>query len=206
MEDREPVLVVETEHLREAVVKISKHAFVAIDTEFIKLKLCVVQLAVTDSAPLLVDMCVENLNKGALHDLVCSNAIVKVFHGAHLDIKLLHLECGNFPASIFDTQVAAKVVGIGNCISYVKLVKELLGVQLQKEERRSDWEARPLSAAQIGYAAADVTHLRDVYLKLTSMLDEKSKWTEFNTAMTRLRDPETYNTKKARRNQDNRYG
>ena len=70
------------------------------------------------------------------------------------------------PAPLFDTQVAAMVLGYGDSISYDQLVQRITGDTLDKSHRFTDWTRRPLSEAQLAYAISDVTHLRDVYLKL----------------------------------------
>ena len=76
------------------------------------------------------------------------------------------------PAPLFDTQVAAMVLGYGDSISYDQLVHRITGDTLDKSSRFTDWTRRPLSDAQLTYAVSDVTHLRDVYLKLSADLDE----------------------------------
>ncbi|MFX7784544.1 ribonuclease D, partial [Acinetobacter baumannii] len=82
------------------------------------------------------------------------------------------------PAPLFDSQVAAMVLGYGDSISYDQLVQRTNGTMLDKTSRFTDWSKRPLSEAQINYAIADVTHLRDIYVKLTAELDKRgrSEW------------------------------
>ncbi len=74
------------------------------------------------------------------------------------------------PHPIFDTQVAAMVLGYGDSISYDQLVQRITGDTLDKSHRFTDWTRRPLSEAQLRYAISDVTHLRDVYLELVADL------------------------------------
>ena len=79
------------------------------------------------------------------------------------------------PHPIFDTQVAAMVLGYGDSISYDQLVQRITGDTLDKSNRFTDWTRRPLSDAQLTYALSDVTHLRDVYLKLAADLDKRGR-------------------------------
>ena len=74
---------------------------------------------------------------------------------------------------MIDTQVAAMVLGYGDSISYDQLVQRITGDNLDKSHRFTDWTRRPLSEAQLTYAISDVTHLRDVYLKLAADLDKQ---------------------------------
>jgi ribonuclease D len=79
---------------------------------------------------------------------------------------LLYQLKGELPQNIFDTQLAATVLGHGDQIGYGNLVKACLNVELEKAHSRTDWTQRPLEQAQIDYAADDVRYLRDVYLQL----------------------------------------
>ncbi len=101
--------------------------------------------------------------------------MLKVFHAARQDIKIFVLRFGAVPTPLFDTQIAAMVAGFGDQVSYEALVGGLTGGAIDKAHRFSDWSARPLSAAQIAYAAANVTHLRDVYRRLSARLEEDGR-------------------------------
>ena len=92
--------------------------------------------------------------------------VVKVFHAARQDIEIVWNMAKKIPHPIFDSQVAAMVLGYGDSISYDQLVQRITGDTLDKSHRFTDWTRRPLTDAQITYALSDVTHLRDVYLKL----------------------------------------
>ena len=83
----------------------------------------------------------------------------------------------NTPKPVFDTQIAAMVCGYGDAISYDKLVKQLLGIEIDKSSRFTDWSQRPLSNTQLKYALTDVTHLRNVYEKLNKQLRENGRET-----------------------------
>ncbi len=92
--------------------------------------------------------------------------VVKVFHAARQDIEIVWHMAELIPHPIFDTQVAAMVLGYGDSISYDQLVQRVTGGHIDKSNRFTDWSRRPLSDAQLVYAVSDVTHLRDIYLKL----------------------------------------
>ena len=93
-----------------------------------------------------------------------------MFHAARQDIEIVWNMAKTIPHPIVDTQVAAMVLGYGDSISYDQLVQRITGDALDKSHRFTDWTRRPLSDAQVAYALSDVTHLRDVYLKLAADL------------------------------------
>ena len=97
---------------------------------------------------------------------MANEGVLKVFHAARQDIEIVWHRAELIPHPIFDTQVAAMVLGYGDSISYDQLVQRITGDTLDKSHRFTDWTRRPLSRQQIAYAISDVTHLRDVYLKL----------------------------------------
>ncbi|HEY2346919.1 MAG TPA: ribonuclease D [Xanthomonadaceae bacterium] len=145
----------------------------ALDTEFIRERtwwpqLALVQLAVPGEDALLVDPTVAGMDD-LLRPMLADPAIVKLMHSASEDLQALRRGCGVAPSPLFDTQIAAALCGIGAGMGYQKLVETLLGVALPKSETRSDWLKRPLSPAQLAYAADDVLHLHAVH----AILDEK---------------------------------
>jgi ribonuclease D len=113
-----------------------------------------------------------------LLELLFDPAITKVLHAAHQDLEIFYEMRGAVPAPIFDTQIAATLLGQGEQIGYGALVKEVLGVELEKAHARADWCQRPLDAAQLSYAADDVRYLRDVYLSQLAQLRklERESW------------------------------
>lgn len=100
---------------------------------------------------------------------------VKVLHSASEDMEVFYRTLGILPEPLFDTQVAGALAGAGASLSYQKLVAAYLGVELAKEETRTDWIARPLSAAQLAYAAEDVAFLVPLYERLTGDLQAKGR-------------------------------
>src|SRR5437868_15094447 len=106
---------------------------------------------------------------------MADESVIKVLHGARQDIEICWHAAGIIPAPLVDTQVAAMVLGYGDSISYDQLVQRITGDALDKSHRFTDWTRRPLSEAQLTYAVSDVTHLRDVYLKLSTDLERRDR-------------------------------
>ena len=115
----------------------------------------------------LVDPLAPDIDLAAFFDLMSNPQVVKVFHAGRQDIEIVYAKSGRIPEPLFDTQVAAMVCGFGESIGYVNLVKKVIGVELDKGARFTDWSRRPLNERQLTYALADVTHLRDIYMFLT---------------------------------------
>jgi ribonuclease D len=191
-----PQFITTTEALDAFCARMAKESFVTVDTEFMRERtywpeLCVVQLA-GDSEVAVVDAEAEGIDLAPLGRLLADTNVMKVFHACRQDIEIFVLKFGDVPRPLFDTQVAAMVAGFGDQVGYDALVSSLTGGVIDKAHRFSDWSARPLSAAQINYAAADVTHLRDVYRKLTARLekDGRLEWVAEEAAL--LADPSTY--------------
>jgi ribonuclease D len=148
---------------------------VGLDTEFIRErtwwpKLALVQVALDDGDILLVDTLVPGMPE-ALAPMLADPSVLKVMHSASEDLVALKHACGVVPAPLFDTQMAAAVAGIAAGAGYQRLVQDTLDVLLPKGETRSDWLRRPLSAAQLEYAADDVLHLFALHDDLAARLD-----------------------------------
>jgi ribonuclease D len=118
--------------------------------------------------------------------------VLKVFHAARQDVEIAWHEANIIPHPIFDTQIAAMVLGYGDSASYEQLVHRITGDALDKSHRFTDWSRRPLSPAQIAYAISDVTHLRDVYLALSSDLARRGRADWVAEEMEVLTSPDTY--------------
>jgi ribonuclease D len=117
---------------------------------------------------------------------------VKVFHAGRQDLEIIWNQARLIPHPIFDTQVAAMVCGFGEAVSYVNLVKQITGKDLDKTSRFTDWSRRPLSPKQLSYALGDVTHLRDIYPRLRGELDATGRAPWLDEEMATLTDPRTY--------------
>jgi len=189
-------MITTTDDLAAACERLARHPFITIDTEFLREttfwpKLCVVQLASVDEA-LVVDALAEGLDLAPFFALMSNPNVLKVFHAGRQDIEIVWHLAGIIPTPVFDTQVAAMVLGHGDSISYDQLVQRLTGEVLDKSLRFTDWSRRPLSAAQVAYAEADVTHLRDVFLKLDADLKKRGRADWVGEEMAVLTSPDTY--------------
>lgn len=149
-------------------------ALLALDTEFIRERtwypqLALVQLTVPGHGVLLVDPTASGIAE-LLRPLLRDPSVTKLMHSASEDVQALLRGCDAPPGPLFDTQIAAALAGLGAGIGYQKLVETQLGVILPKSETRSDWLRRPLSAAQLEYAADDVLHLHALHALLLEKL------------------------------------
>src|SRR6202142_1531729 len=188
-----PALITTTAELAAMCDRLHRESFVTVDTEFIRERtywpeLCVVQLAGAQEVAV-VDAEAPDLDLAPLGELLANQAVTKVFHAARQDIEIFVLRFGVVPAPLFDTQIAAMVAGFGDQVGYDSLVSALTGAHIDKAHRFSDWAARPLSAAQITYAVADVTHLRRVYEKLRERLEKDGRLEWVAEEMAVLADP-----------------
>jgi len=170
--------------------------FVTVDTEFLREttywpKLCLLQAATTEEA-VLVDPLADGIDLKPFLELLANDKVTKVFHAARQDIEIFVKLSGQVPVNIFDTQIAASVCGFGDSVSYDNLVRAVTGVELDKSSRFTDWSDRPLSEKQKTYALADVTHLRDIYIKLRAQLDETNRWSWVEDELETLRSIDTY--------------
>ena len=185
-----------TEDLNAACQSLSLADFVSVDTEFMREqtfwpKLCLIQVAGPQGA-FIIDPLSNGLDLSAFWQLMNDESVVKVFHAARQDIEIFYFETGKIPHPIFDTQVAAMVCGFGDTVSYSNLVKKIVGVDIDKSSRFTDWARRPLMEKQLDYALGDVTHLRDIYVALKEQLDSTDRASWLDEEMANLIAPETY--------------
>ncbi len=190
------MLITSSSELAAVCARLATHPFVTVDTEFLREttfwpKLCVIQLASAAEA-VAVDALAPGMDLTPFFDLMVDPAVVKVFHAARQDVEIVWHLSKRIPEPLFDSQVAAMVLGYGDSISYDQLVQRTNGTQLDKTSRFTDWSKRPLSPAQIDYAIADVTHLRDVYVKLTGELEKRGRSDWVAEEMRVLTSPDTY--------------
>jgi len=185
-----------TSELAAACRRMAAHPFVTVDTEFLREStyyplLCVAQMASPEEAAV-IDALAPGIDLAPFYSLLASEKVMKVFHAARQDIEIVWHRAKLIPHPIFDTQVAAMVLGYGDSISYDQLVQRITGDSLDKSHRFTDWTRRPLASAQISYAISDVTHLRDVYLALLRDLERRGRTDWVQEEMQVLTSPDTY--------------
>jgi ribonuclease D len=189
-------LISTTDDLAEACSRMAAQPFVTVDTEFLRETtyyplLCVAQMA-SHAEAIVIDALATGLDLTPFFALMANESVVKVFHAARQDIEIVWNMAKTIPHPIVDTQVAAMVLGYGDSISYDQLVQRITGDTLDKSHRFTDWTRRPLTDAQIAYAVSDVTHLRDVYLKLAADLEKRGRSNWVEAEMEVLTSPDTY--------------
>ena len=189
-------VIATTEELADVCQRLARHPFVTVDTEFLREttfwpKLCVLQLASDDEA-VVVDALAPGMDLAPFLALMDDRDVVKVFHAARQDLEIIWKMAGRLPMPLFDTQVAAMVCGFGDQVSYSELAQSLCRASIDKSSRFTDWARRPLSQAQITYALADVTHLRDVYRALVKKLESSGRTSWLGDEMRTLTSTSTY--------------
>lgn len=181
--------------LRDLCAQLETRQWLSLDTEFVREKtyypkLCLIQISDGELIACIDPLAIEDLEP--LFTLLYDPAITKVWHACSQDLEIFAHLRAEIPAPLFDTQLAASLLGHGNQISYAALVKELCGVELDKSHSRTDWSRRPLSKEQLIYAADDVRYLCLVYEKLRDELDGSGRGEWLAEDFTALTDAQRY--------------
>ncbi|MGE0045880.1 MAG: ribonuclease D [Hyphomonadaceae bacterium] len=189
-------LITKTDDLAAASKALAAAPYAAVDTEFLREttywpKLCLVQAA-APGVEALIDPLAPGLDLSPFLDFMANPKTVKVFHAARQDLEIFLKLMGQLPAPIFDAQIAAMAMGLGDSIAYDGLVQAMLGQRIDKSSRFTDWSRRPLSDAQLSYALADVTHLRDIYPLMLERLSKGGREAWIVDEHAALVDPEIY--------------
>ncbi len=169
--------------------------WLALDTEFVREKtysanLCLIQLCNGEVAACIDPLALEDLTP--LREILMDPQVVKIFHAGHQDLEIFHQLWGQLPEPLFDSQIAATLLGIGDQIGYANLVQQLLGHELEKGHTRTDWSRRPLNPAQLRYALDDVIYLGEIYQVLKAQLQARQRESWLQEEMQKLSDPATY--------------
>lgn len=167
----------------------------AIDTEFLRektyyAKLCLIQLATDDETAIVDPFAVDDL--GVLAPVLLDEGVMKLFHAGSQDLEILLREVGVLPKPIFDTQVAAALLGHTQQIGYAALVHAECGVTLKKIDSFTDWSRRPLSESQLEYAADDVVYLPRMYARMRAALEDKGRLAWLAHDFEEMSDPAKY--------------
>ncbi len=154
---------------------------VAIDTETMGLKpgrdrLCLVQLSSGDGSAHLVQIPQGPVNAPNLSALLADPAVLKLFHFARFDLAALFARLGVMPQPVYCTKIVSRLVRTYTDRHGLKeLCRELLGIDLSKQQQSSDWGAEDLSDAQRAYAASDVLYLHEIKARLDVMLEREGR-------------------------------
>ena len=177
--------------------RLAQSPFITVDTEFMREnsywpELCLIQIA-DETEAAAIDPKAPDLDLTPLLDLLVDNEdVLKVFHAGGQDIEIIYNMTGRTPHPLFDTQVAAMALGLGEQIGYSNLVETYLGIAVDKGARFTDWSRRPLDARQIDYAIGDVTHLAAIFPKMLDKLRKTGRGAWLDQEMERIADPENY--------------
>jgi ribonuclease D len=169
--------------------------WLAVDTEFERVstyypELCLVQISNGEITAVVDPLVIEDITP--LLDLLYQPLITKVLHSAHQDLEIFFNIKGTVPTPLFDTQLAAPLLGYAVGIGYGNLINEALNIELDKGHARADWKMRPLTDDMLRYAADDVIYLGKVYelfIEKLVKIDNESLLTE---KLARLVKEETY--------------
>ena len=191
----DPLYIDTTEALVELCAALRQRPYIAIDTEFLRERtyrpeLCLVQVKHDELLACIDTIAIENLD--ALIALLMDENVVKVFHAASQDLEIFYLLCKAVPKPIFDTQIAAPLLGYNEQIGYGNLVMEHLGVELAKTHTRADWTRRPLPKNQISYALDDVIYLEQLYVDMSTQLDKLGRTQWLKPEFAEWENPEKY--------------
>lgn len=169
--------------------------WLALDTEFIRQKtyfpqLCLLQISNGEQAACVDPLALEDLSP--LLAVINDGSILKLFHAGRQDLEIFLHEWGHIPLPLFDTQIAAALLGHGDQIGYAKLVKEVLDVDLAKDQSLTDWSQRPLDDQQLRYALDDVIYLGQLFTRVRADLADAGRLPWLAADFAELADPATY--------------
>lgn len=169
--------------------------WVAVDTEFLREKtyypkFCLLQLATPQWVACVDPLALTDLTP--LLEVLYSPKLLKVFHSCRQDLEIFFQLRGCIPQPIFDTQLAAPLLGFQDNTGYAMLVSSFLNINLTKSHSRTDWSARPLSPEQLEYAADDVIYLGKIYQLMRGQLQALGRLDWLQADFSELNDPELY--------------
>ncbi len=189
-------LVTDTKTLAALCDRLADADFVCVDTEFMREStyypdLCLAQVASSEEAAA-IDPKAAGIDLAPLLKLLVEDDVLKVFHAGGQDLEIIYNLTGKTPSPLFDTQIAAMALGLGEQIGYTNLVAAYSGVQVDKGARFTDWGRRPLNERQLDYAIGDVTHLAKLFPKMVEKLRRTGRGEWLDDEMAKASDPATY--------------
>jgi ribonuclease D len=170
-------------------------SYCVIDTEFIREstyypELALIQIASGDRLACIDPLAISEFSP--LAGLLVKESLLKVFHSSSQDLEILYQKFGQVPTPVFDTQLAAAVLGYNQQISYADLVQQITGVELEKKHTRANWTRRPLSQDELDYAMDDVRYLMTVYETLNEKLESTRRYNWMEKDLIAMSDPLNY--------------
>lgn len=176
--------------------QIKQESWLAIDTEFLREKtyypkFCLLQIATLEWVACIDPIALEG-EMDALFELINDPSIIKVLHSCRQDVEIFYQLTGKLPVPVYDTQIAAPLLGFQENPGYAMLVSGFLNINLSKTHTRTDWSQRPLSSEQIQYAADDVIYLAQIYQMMEQKLQELGRENWLKEDFEQLMNPELY--------------
>jgi len=183
------------EALAEFCGRVKAAEFIAVDTEFAREKtyfprLCLIQIASPDHLACIDPFEIRDFEP--MLKLFCNKDQTKVLHSLSQDMEVFLHTFNCLPEPIYDTQIAASLMGMGEQVAYAGLVNEMLGITLDKSHTRTDWSRRPLDEAQIKYAADDVRYLAEIYPRQRQQLESQGRLQWVESDFSEIVQPEKY--------------
>jgi len=181
--------------LSEICARIKSAPWIALDTEFLREKtyypkFCLLQIATPDWVACIDPIALTQLDE--LFEVLYNPDLIKVLHSSRQDLEIFYQLTGKLPSPIFDTQVAAPLLGYQDNPGYAMLVSHLLNVNLNKAHTRADWSKRPLTEAEIQYAADDVIYLCKIYQIMLNKLSALGRLDWLQLDFAELSNPGLY--------------
>ncbi len=181
--------------LAELCNRISQESWIALDTEFLREKtyypvFCLLQIATPEWVVCVDPIALTDLSE--LLDVINNKKLIKVLHSCRQDLEIFYQLTGVVTAPVFDTQLAAPLLGFQENPGYAMLVSSFLNINLPKTHTRTDWSARPLSEEQLKYAADDVIYLCKIYQIMTQKLEDLGRANWLDKDFERLTNQELY--------------
>lgn len=189
-------IITTNEALASFCTAIAPEDYITVDTEFMRdstfwPKLCLIQVA-GGTHEAIIDPLADDLDLGPFYELMADEGVIKVFHAARQDVEIFYQFGGVIPKPMVDSQIAAMVCGYGDSIGYENLIRKTLSIQIDKSHRFTDWSRRPLSEAQLEYALADVTHLRDAWPIMRDEMEKRDRMSWMDEEISILASEDTY--------------
>lgn len=183
------------QELNTLVERLAGSPVIAVDTEFMRertywARLCLIQVGNADTSAIIDPLVLDDLSP--LWGIMRDPASLKVLHAGQQDLEIMWRLMGDTVRPVFDTQIAATLAGFPQQVGYGAIVKELLGVELDKSDTYTDWAKRPLSKTQVEYALNDVRYLPEVYNKLIERLEAHDRMPWLKADFERLERVESF--------------
>ena len=182
--------------------KLKSCEVLALDTEFVRERtyfhrLGLIQVAGDDICAVVDPILISDI--GPFLEIITNPKVVKIFHAARQDLEILVRLSGQVITPVFDTQVAAALVGWGAQISFARIVQKVTGKKINKAETYTDWCRRPLRQSQIDYALDDARFLLPVYERLGQVLKKMNRQDWIQAEFAKLEKPQVYDLPDPRR-------